>query len=69
MARIFYIVSRDGDYGITVNGEALLNDWLAQEFKDRVSSRRKIKLTTKLTDALKILDKDVSQEDIMKNSK
>lgn len=58
------IVSRDGDYGISINNDAVLNDWLQQEFKDRVSNRVKIRLTTKLTDALRILDEEVMPEDI-----
>lgn len=57
------IVSRDGDYGISHNSNAKLNDWLKQEFKDRVSQRRKIELTTKLTDALKRLNEAVTSED------
>lgn len=57
------IVSRDGDYGAVYNGSAYLNDWLYREFKDRVSKKRKIKLTPRLTEALKLLDETVSEED------
>ena len=57
------IVSRDNDYGAQFGGESYLNDWLIREFKDRVSSRRQIRLTSKLTDALKRLDEVVTVED------
>jgi hypothetical protein len=49
------IVSRDGDYGINFNEDNLLNDWLKQEFSERVSPRRKIILTDKLSTAFKYL--------------
>lgn len=58
------IVSRDGDYGISYGDEAILNDWLYREFKDRISRKRKIELTSKLTLALKRLDEEVAEEDV-----
>lgn len=57
------IVSRDGDYGVTYDKAAILNDWLKEEFKKRVSQKRKIVLSNKLADALKILDENVRHED------
>lgn len=57
------IVSRDGDYGVPYGKEAILNDWLRREFKERVSKRRKLELTTRLTTALKKLDEQVTAED------
>lgn len=57
------IVSRDGDYGITFDGEPILNDWLRSEFKARVSRKRKIELTNKLSNALRKLDEIVQAED------
>jgi len=63
------IVSRDGDFGAVLNNAAYLNDWLYREFKDRVSKKRKIKLTARLTDALKILDEIVEAEDEAEESK
>jgi hypothetical protein len=57
------IVSRDSDYGVTYDNKAVLNDWLRREFKERVSQKRKIELTNRLTDALKLLDERVSPED------
>ena len=56
------IVSRDGDYGITYKEKWYLNDWLLQEFKQRVSQRRKILLTRKLSEALKIVHATVTAE-------
>ncbi len=58
------IVSRDGDYGIDFGGDTILNDWLHREFKERVSLKRRIELTNKLTDALKNLDEKVAPEDV-----
>lgn len=42
------IVSRDTDYGVVYNNKPILNDWLLQEFRDRVSKARKITLTNRL---------------------
>lgn len=63
------IVSRDGDYGVTYDGKAILNDWLRREFKDRVSQKRKIELTDRLTDAMKRLDEHVTEEDESEETK
>lgn len=57
------IVSRDGDYGSTIGEDSVLNDWLKREFKERVSRKRKIELTTKLTVAMRRLDEIVTIED------
>lgn len=48
-----HIVSRDSDFGAVFENRAYLNDHLLQEFKDRVSRKRKIVLHAKLSDALK----------------
>jgi len=56
------IVSRDGDYGITFNGKSFMNDWLNEEFKSRISPRRKVFLTNKLSEALKKLSVLISKE-------
>ena len=47
------VVSRDSDYGITIDGTSLINDHLAQEFSGRVSKRRKVTLFAKLSGAVK----------------
>lgn len=51
--RNIVIVSRDSDYGAVVGDEVVLNDWLLHEFKDRVSQKRKIVLTSRLADGFK----------------
>jgi predicted metal-dependent hydrolase len=56
------IVSRDGDYGITYQNSSHLNDWLYQEFKQRVSQKRKIILTASLAEGLKIVHAKVTKE-------
>ncbi len=49
------IVSRDSDYGTFYDNECFINDWLIQEFRDRVSKSRHLILTDKLSKALKEL--------------
>ena len=56
------IVSRDGDYGASYKDKWYINDWLLQEFKQRVSQKRKILLTGKLSEALKIVHAKVTAE-------
>lgn len=48
------IVSRDSDYGQKLSNALLLNDWLLQEFRERVSKKRKIVLTDRLTEGFKM---------------
>lgn len=55
------IVSRDSDYGVNYSGEHFLNDWLNQEFKQRVSKRRKIVLTDKLHAAFNLISVPVTK--------
>jgi hypothetical protein len=62
------IVSRDTDYGEVHSGESILNDWLRQEFKDRVSRKRSVSLTGRLSEAFKrasirVTEKEVTQEE------
>jgi hypothetical protein len=47
------IVTRDSDYGATIEGKPALNDWLREEFRARVARRRKILLTDRLSVGLK----------------
>lgn len=56
------VVSRDSDYGISFDGKSYINDWLAQEFKDRVSKKRSVQLTDRLSNAFKALAETVTQE-------
>ncbi len=58
-----YIVSRDSDYGITVQNSAYVNDHLRQEFADRVNQKGKIKLFTRLSEALKHFQIVVTKEE------
>lgn len=56
------IVTRDTDYGVIHEGASYLNDWLKQEFSERVSKRRKIILTDKLSQGLKLVHAAVTRE-------
>lgn len=56
------IVTRDTDYGAIHDGRSYLNDWLKQEFSERVSKKRKIILTDKLSAGLKIVHASVTKE-------
>jgi hypothetical protein len=47
------VVSRDSDYGASFEKTLMMNDWLAQEFRERVSHRRKLVLTDRLSVALR----------------
>lgn len=56
------IVTRDTDYGAIYEGKSYLNDWLRQEFSERVSQKRKIILTDRLSSGLKIVHAVVTKE-------
>ncbi len=49
------VVSRDTDYGINRDGKGIVNDWLDDEFKSRVSKKRKLILTGRLSEAFKLV--------------
>lgn len=57
------IVSRDADYGIVIDGQAYANDWLTQELKARVNQQRKLLLFTRLSEALREFEINVSKEE------
>lgn len=57
------IVSRDSDYGVLYDKKPILNDWLAQEFKARISQKRKIILTDKLAEAFKLTNISISKKE------
>ncbi len=63
------LVTRDSDFGAIDPTESYLNDWLNQEFKERVGRRRKIILTDKLSQAFKLLKIPVSTEMIEEEQK
>lgn len=56
------LVTRDSDYGAILKNESFLNDWLKQEFKERVGAKRKIILTERLSVAFKAIKQNVSKE-------
>jgi len=58
------IVSRDTDYGCRHSGGMIINDWLAQEFKQRVNRRKKVVLTDKLTEGFKLANISVKQREV-----
>ena len=59
-SRDVLIVSRDGDFGLSFDKVYYLNDWLAQEFKERVSQKKKVELSMSLAQALKKLEVKVT---------
>ncbi len=58
------IVSRDADYGLTLDGKGYTNNWLVDEVKDRVNQQRNLILVDRLSAALKLLDVKVTREEI-----
>jgi len=56
------IISRDADYGVAIDKRCHLNDHLRQEFRERVSSRRKVILFNRLTEGLKYFNVNVSKQ-------
>jgi hypothetical protein len=57
------IVTRDSDYGVTVEKKSYINDHLRQEFSERVSRKRSLLLYPLLSDALKLFKVQVSQKE------
>jgi PIN domain len=58
------IVSRDADYGLTLDGKGYANNWLSDEVKERVNKQRKLTLVDRLSAALTLLDVKVTPEEI-----
>lgn len=63
------IVTRDNDYGTINDNYTFINDWLMQEFKQRVGYRRKLILTDKLSQAFKLVKIPVTKEMIDEEEK
>jgi hypothetical protein len=63
------LVTRDTDFGAIDETDSYLNDWLKQEFKQRVGTRRKLVLTDKLSKAFQILQIPVTKEMIEEEQK
>jgi hypothetical protein len=58
------IITRDSDFGVMIDKKCYPNDHLQQEFKERVSMRRKVVLFDRLTDGLKYLNVTVSEKEV-----
>lgn len=56
------IVTRDTDFGAIHENDSYLNDWLRQEFRQRISRQRKLILTDKLSRAFKLVQIPVTKE-------
>jgi hypothetical protein len=59
-----WIVSRDGDFGATQDNKGFLNDWLKQEFRQRINKQRKIILCPKLSLALREFEIQITPEEV-----
>lgn len=57
------IVTRDSDYGYTLDKNTYINDYLKHEFNEIVSQKRKILITEKLSEALKHFNISVSAKE------
>jgi hypothetical protein len=57
------IVTRDSDYGASFDNHSILNDWLATEFRERVSKKRRLLLTDRLSSALKLASIPVTKQE------
>ena len=59
------IVSRDSDYGVHLKGDGVyINDWLAQEFRERVNRRLNVTLTDRLSEGLKQISIKVTKQEV-----
>jgi hypothetical protein len=57
------LVSRDTDYGCTIDNVSVPNDWLTQELRERTKATRKLTLTPRLSVALDQLKIKVTEEE------
>ena len=58
------IVSRDADYGLSLEGKGYANNWLAEEIKERTNKLRELIMVDRLSEALKLLSIPVTSEEI-----
>lgn len=63
------IVSRDSDYGYRYGDEPIINDWLLQEFRERVSRKKKVELTNRLTRAFELTKVAVNPKEVADEGK
>jgi hypothetical protein len=64
-----WIVSRDGDFGAIQDDKGFLNDWLKQEFRQRINKQRKIILCPKLSFALREFNIKITPEEAKEEEK
>ena len=64
-----WIVSRDGDYGVTIGEKGFVNDWLKQEFKERINKQRNVILCPHLSKVLKEFDIPITPEEEKEESR
>jgi hypothetical protein len=57
------IVTSDEDYGVKFNNRPILNDWLHQEFRDRVGAKIDLRVTHLLSEALPLAGIKVSKDE------
>jgi hypothetical protein len=57
------LISRDSDYGQHYKDKSFINDWLIQEFKERVSHKCSITLTQRLSEGFKMAGITVAKEE------
>jgi PIN domain len=62
-AKNVVIVSRDSDYGHSFDGRPMVNDWLLQEFRERVTRKRRLTLTDRLAEAFKAASVKVTKRE------
>lgn len=63
------IVSRDSDYGYRYEDEPIINDRLLQEFRERVSRKKKVVLTNRLTHAFELTKVAVNPKEVADEGK
>jgi hypothetical protein len=56
------VVSRDGDYGVTLDDHFYANEWLVADIK-RLNKQRNLVVFDRLADALKLIDVKISAEE------
>jgi len=56
------IVSRDSDFGCTLNGKSYVNDWLKNEYHSRLSRHHTIQLFDTLADGLRLFGVSAGKE-------
>lgn len=56
------LVTRDQDFGAIYGNESYFNDWLSQEFEQRIKGKRKLILTHKLSRAFELVHIPVTKE-------